>query len=479
MTPDVAVLLHGHVAGQIHKSDARRGAMFRYEPAYIAAYDPTPLSLAFPTHEREHQVGDWLDGLLPPSLELRQAIGRANQAASQHPVDLLATTVGMDCAGAVQFCPPADVGTARPSGLVLLSEADLEAGLEALRRGADAWASEMGRPLSFSLSGAQTKVALHRDADGQWSLPFGDTPSTHILKISSPGWDHNDVIEHVCMQAARASGLDVADTEIVEFGTQRAICVKRFDRVESGDGLIKRRHQEDMCQAADVPSHERQQWARGPSPARIADILWAESDDGERCVRKFRDALIANWVLLAGDAHAKNYSVLIDGSDVRLSPLYDVCSEAPWKSQKEQHFIQMAMKCGVSYDARHMGIDEWEACASALRLPVKETTERIEEIAHGLPAAVRDSAEALPGHLQSLEVVESLAEVMSDRTTECEHVLAASVTVSERHSTWGGGAGAHAPALSGPPRCTHIGIRSGQRCILPLPHHGRPHRYSR
>lgn len=479
MTADLAVLIHGQVAGQIRKSDVRRGAIFRYEHAYLNTYDPTPLSLAFPTYEQEHQAGDWLDGLLPPSLEFRQAIGRANQAASQHPADLLATTIGMDCAGAVQFCPLADITIERRSGLVHLSDADLEAGLAALRRGADAWAAEMGRPLSFSLSGAQTKVALHRDAEGQWSLPFGDTPSTHILKINSLGWDHNDVIEHVCMQALGAAGLDVADTEIVEFGAQRAICVRRFDRVMSSDGTIRRRHQEDMCQAAAVPSHERQQWSGGPSPARIADILWAESDDGERCARKFRDALIANWVLLAGDAHAKNYSVLIDGSAVRLSPLYDVCSEAPWKSKQEQDFIQMAMKCAGSYDARRMGIEEWETCASALRLPVKETMERVEELIHDLPAAVRNSAETLPIHLRSLDQVESLAQVMSDRTADCERILAAFAGARERHTTWGTGISGRALKPPASPRCPHIGVRSGRRCILPAPHHGRPHRYSR
>ena len=308
MNADLVVMLHGHVAGHVTKSD-RQGAVMRYDPAHLGQYDPTPLSLTFPTRAGSHQVGDWLDGLLPPSLDLRQALGRLHGAVSQYPVDLLATPIGMDCAGAVQFCTPESAEAGRDSGIRLLSDGSIENGLVALRRGADAWAAEMGRPLSFSLSGAQTKVALRRMPDGQWALPFGDEPSTHILKISSPGWDGNDIIEHVCMQAVKDAGLDAADTEIVEFGRSRGICVTRFDRRADPDGRWSRCHQEDMCQATGFPSHQKQQWAGGPSPDAIARVLWQETGDGDRCVRAFRDAMIANWVLLAGDAHAKNYSV--------------------------------------------------------------------------------------------------------------------------------------------------------------------------
>ncbi|WP_419853912.1 HipA domain-containing protein [Candidatus Poriferisodalis sp.] len=423
MSAEAVVVLHGRVAGQVSKT-RRQGAVLRYDESHLARYDPTPLSLAFPLDRREHHVTDWLDGLLPPSLDLRQFIGRQYGAAGQHPVDLLCTPIGMDCAGAVQFYALGDGDIGRNSGADLLSEQDIEHGLLSLRRGADAWAAAMGRPLSFSLSGAQTKIALRRMPDGRWELPFGDEPSTHILKISSPGWTGNDIIEHICMSALSAVGIDAADTEIVEFGSARAICVTRFDREPGDDGRLRRVHQEDLCQAAGVPSHMRQQWAGGPSPARIARILWDETYDGDRCVRAFRDALIANWVLLAGDAHSKNYSLRLEGSDVSLCPLYDVCSEAPWKSEEERRYIQMAMKCGDSFDARDMGRQEWEACAESLRLPKRETIERAEELSEAIPKAVIDAAASLPAHLREVDVVDALHGVMTGRTATCQEVLA-------------------------------------------------------
>jgi serine/threonine-protein kinase HipA len=41
-------------------------------------------------------------------------------------------------------------------------------------------------------------------------------------------------------------------------------------------------------------------------------------------LERFGKAVIVNYLLLAPDAHAKNYSLLLVGSLVRLAPLYDV-----------------------------------------------------------------------------------------------------------------------------------------------------------
>ena len=418
MRPDVAVLINGAVAGWVRKQERGHGADFSYDDAYASRRDATPLSLAYPLRHKHHEVGDWLDGLLPPSLELRQQIGRAHRARSQHPVDLLATEIGLDCAGSAQFVPTShaeQAGTPRDSGYDRLTDNDMGIGLAALKRGAVAWEQAMGRPLSFSLSGAQTKVALRRDAHGAWSLPYGDAASTHILKIELPSFPDNIVIEHLCQTALRAIGIPAARTEVAQFGSGRALVVARFDRARRDDGTVRRRHQEDLCQATGTPAHQKQQWTGGPGPRRIAEVLWSESDTGAECVRRFADALIANWVLLAPDAHAKNYSMLLSGSTARLAPLYDVCSEAPWRTAQEMQHIQMAMRCGASYDAADMGRGEWTACAESLRLPTPEVLSRAHEIGTELPRAVIDAAAALPPALRRNEHVSRLVGTMQGR----------------------------------------------------------------
>jgi len=43
-------------------------------------------------------------------------------------------------------------------------------------------------------------------------------------------------------------------------------------------------------------------------------------------VNRFVDALAYNWIIRGTDAHAKNYSVLLSGSQVRLARLYDIAT---------------------------------------------------------------------------------------------------------------------------------------------------------
>jgi serine/threonine-protein kinase HipA len=48
--------------------------------------------------------------------------------------------------------------------------------------------------------------------------------------------------------------------------------------------------------------------------------------DADIAVMRFFDALMVNWLICGTDAHAKNYSLLLAGRQVRLAPLYDVAS---------------------------------------------------------------------------------------------------------------------------------------------------------
>ena len=139
----------------------------------------------------------------------------------------------------------------------------------------------------------------------------------------------------------------------------------------------------------------------------------------------------------------------------------------------------MAMKSGGSYDAEDMNRSEWTACAATLGLPQKETIERVEELAESIPKAVINAAASLPSHLQSNEVVESLYDVMTGRTTACQDTLTISTAGLPRDMTgdrWQGSI-ARGVASNDSERCGHIGKRSGTSCIRP-PHSDLKHRYS-
>lgn len=72
------------------------------------------------------------------------------------------------------------------------------------------WGSS-GSPLGgFSLAGAYPKVALAQEPDGTWSRPYGNTPSTHILKPSTDTYTRQAVNEFLALTAARHAGITAA-----------------------------------------------------------------------------------------------------------------------------------------------------------------------------------------------------------------------------------------------------------------------------
>lgn len=64
-------------------------------------------------------------------------------------------------------------------------------------------------------------------------------------------------------------------------------------------------------------------------------------------VTRFVDALAYNWIIGGTDAHAKNYSLLLDGEGVLLAPLYDVASILPCRGFAPK--AKLAMKIGSEY----------------------------------------------------------------------------------------------------------------------------------
>ena len=229
MTSELAVLLDGELVGAV-RPGRERSCWFAYSHDYTSGRRRVPLSLTMPVASGRYDIAKWLDGLLPPRLDAREQWAQRYGAASLDPIDMLATPIGWDCAGAVQFCPLETLPEmlARDSGTIELSEDQLSRHLEAVRlRRLDQAAPPQWAP--FSLAGLQAKTALYRSSE-IWALPIGSMPSTYILKVALPEFPDNDLVEHVCMSALRRAGVPAARTEIVQAAQERAIAIERYDR---------------------------------------------------------------------------------------------------------------------------------------------------------------------------------------------------------------------------------------------------------
>ena len=468
MSGELAVLLAGELAGFV-RAGQEQSCWFSYNADYTGGRERVPLSLTVPVAVGRYDIFDWMDGLLPTSTEVRGEWAERYGAASIWPMDMLSTPIGLDCAGAVQFCLPDRLSElkSRSAEKVEMSEAELARHLEFVRRGmSSAVPPQFWAP--FSLAGAQAKTVLCRAAD-RWAKPAGGEPSTHILKIALPSYPDSDLVEHVCMSALRQAGIAAARTEIVYAGDESAIAIERFDRREA-DGKLVRIHQEDVCQALGFPSHLKYQRNNGPSPADVASVLGGFRTSSAS-VSRFFDALVCNWLLAAPDAHAKNYGLLFEGPDTVLAPLYDVCSMAPYApSGQEVGRMGLAMKVGPAWTVAEADSPQaWRECAEEVGLGPRQALSRVEELADALPSALADVLNEMPDQITASPSVDMLGDLASPHA-----------------SNWGRFSPSTSVDLPGPSaptsisgkktRCPHIGRRTRRRCIRPYRHPG-PHRY--
>jgi serine/threonine-protein kinase HipA len=333
---ELAVYLDGELCGSVEQT-LSGNLTFRYEDEYRTKADPTPLSLSMPlaaTTHKKRSILPFLQGLLPDSEEALNAIARRYSVSSRSPFALL-KHVGLDVAGAVQIVQPdspSTDATGERSKSRNVDEAEIG---DMLRHVLKEYAE--GVPFydavgHFSLAGAQPKIALFKNALGQWAVPEGATPTTHILKPVAGTIRRIDVVEQLTMSAARLLGCTVAKTELQQIDGLDVFVSERYDRTVVGNRW-HRLHQEDLCQALSVPPDKKYQHRDGgPGLAAIGSLIRSLPLEADRRTvgRDFYRAYVFNVVAGGTDAHAKNYSIMLKGDGVELAPLYDLLTYAPY-----------------------------------------------------------------------------------------------------------------------------------------------------
>jgi serine/threonine-protein kinase HipA len=421
----LVVLLGGQQIGSV--TEDRDRLTFSYEEGYRSGLQATPLSLSMPLLVDRHGdevVRPFLWGLLPDNEQVLERWARRYQVSPRNPFALL-RHVGADCAGAAQFVPPDEAeGLLAGKGAVeWIDEAEIGRRLRTLRRDPTAW--HLSSTGQFSLAGAQAKTALHFDPDARrWGNPQGAVPTTHIIKPAVIGFDDHDLNEHICLQAALELGYEAASSEMVSFDGERAIVVERYDRLRSPDGSVQRIHQEDMCQALGVPPTAKYQNEGGPSPERIWSFLQAQAGpvSGMVAGARFLEALTFNWIVAGTDAHAKNYSVLLSGGQVRLTPMYDVASALPYDDMYLPK-LKMAMRIGGEYVISKVGRRHWERFAESVGLRPEATVTYVARIASMVPDAFATAVSSEPIKALQSELPGRLLDRVASRAKACQAAL--------------------------------------------------------
>lgn len=405
------VYLHEDLVGRLERLPQAR-LRFAYEPAWVAT-DGAALSLGLPVRAEAYDDAEcrpFFSGLLPEGGFLR-AIARAFHVSAENPFSVLAE-IGGECAGAVSLAAP---GTEPPFASAPPPTWPDEDELAALL------AELPGRPLLFgfdaedeslrlSLAGAQDKLPV-LVAEGGIGITRGDPPSTHIVKTSAPDVDGMVANEAFCMALAREMGLGVAATKPVRVGDQEGLLVTRYDRVAEGEA-VRRVHQEDLCQALVRLPEQKYEADGGPGVGACADLLRRHSAAPAVDLLALLDALAFNFAVGNGDAHAKNYSLLLEGENApRLAPLYDLLST---RAYGRRFGRKMAMKYGGEYRFDRIRGRHIERLARSLGISDSMARTRIENLCERAVEAMPAARLSLPAAWQGETVLDAIEGVVRD-----------------------------------------------------------------
>jgi serine/threonine-protein kinase HipA len=423
MTDSLAVIVDRRLAGSLTRLPGGK-LQLDYDDEYMRMPGATPLSLSMPLAQRSYPdqvISPWLWGLLPDDPSVLARWTRHFDLSRAAPYPLLATQVGLDCPGAVRFCAPerVDETVSHAGQIIWLAVEDVARILADLGRDSTNW---LGAEFTgqFSLAGAQAKTALLCE-DDKWGVPRGAVPTTHILKPAISGLAGHDLNEHLCLDAARRAGLPTVSSRIVRFGDQTAVVLKRYDRYWQ-DNKCQRIHQEDLCQALAVSPTKKYQNEGGPGPSDVAALFRRAMPlkAAEHAVRTFADALIWNWLIGGTDAHAKNYSLVLQGEHARLAPLYDIASGLPYGDHEKK--LRLAMKVGGDYQLNPYR-NRWPDAARDLGIPEVELVERARVLAQTVGDAFADAAKDPDVTVLASDLPGKLTDIIASRAKRCAQLL--------------------------------------------------------
>ena len=181
--------------------------------------------------------------------------------------------------------------------------------------------------LRISLAGAQRKLGVCIDDNGNPLLPLGNSPSTYIVKPDIQGVEGvwaSAINETLVMALAAKLELEAAEVHYQRIA--KACVIKRYDRLLDANGQIKRLQQLDLCQIDNKPSTIKYESDGGPTLLRCRELL-NQSGVGAADTKRFIQWVFFNLYVGNNDSHAKNLSIYFSPKQgVRLTPFYDLLS---------------------------------------------------------------------------------------------------------------------------------------------------------
>ena len=372
MTIGLLVRIDENVVGRLWL-DERKHFCFQYDQVWLER-SRIPLSLSLPlrpTPYLDDESHPFFANLLPEE-KIRAVVARNLGISLNNDYGLL-ERIGGDCAGAVSLYPETGEPHREPGTYRQLTLDELNTIISELPQ-RPLLAGEKG--IRLSLAGAQKKLPIYYD-EQHYHLGYGTAPSTYIIKPAIENLDGTVENEAFCMALAQAVGLDVPRSFIHQHEETRVFVVRRFDRVAAGEGT-RRLHQEDFCQALQIPPEYKYESEGGPSLAACFDLVRRTSIRSGRDVLSLLNWVIFNYLIGNSDAHGKNISLLLLPEGPLLAPFYDLLSTRIYAHYGLAEGL--AMKIGGESDPRAIRKKQWEQFAEEVGIKPRLVLTRVADM---------------------------------------------------------------------------------------------------
>jgi serine/threonine-protein kinase HipA len=391
--------------------DEHRHFVFRYDAGWLKQKGAIPLSLSLPLREEpfiDDRARSFFTNLLPEA-EIRKMIARQLGISEQNDFALL-REIGGDCAGAVSVLPEGVPPLEKP-GYRELDEDELHEIITELPT-RPFLVGEKG--VRLSLAGAQNKLPIYMEGTRIF-IATGNAPSSHILKPPIQGLDETVDNEAFCMMLASRMDLAVPKVTIRQ-GRDRLYIVERFDRGKNNDGKILRLHQEDFCQALNVPPDQKYESEGGPSLARCFELLKEESVSPAADQKALLSWVIFNFLIGNADAHAKNLAIIYTEQGPRLAPFYDLISTRVYPDL----INKFAMRIGGENRPDWIQPRHWERFSEDVNIRPRLVLQTLTEMGRNLFSQAGDMARDFYDNFGKAAIIGKILEgikKMASRTT--------------------------------------------------------------
>lgn len=397
----VEVRAWGRTVGAVAPARNRRGYDFEFAPEWRASgLEISPINMplrkrgvhSFPGLNKD----TWHD--LPPAIadSLPDRFGNAiidaefaragAEASEATPLDRLVYT-GSRATGALEFRPDngpdkGRAGATHPTTLDIGDLVDVARDVIAGTLGDERekhTALQQILVIGTSAGGARAKAVVNVNPETQEMRP-GQKPMPGyegwLLKFDGVGKDLDlgtsgeyGRIEHAYALMAKAAGITMTDTRLLEEGGRAHFMTRRFDRPADGSRI----HTQTLC-ALSLIDYNQIGTNDYAQLFQAIDALGLGQDTRDEAYRR----LVFNWMAANCDDHTKNHSfVMAEDGAWSLSPAYDVTHAHDAASQWTREHL-------MGVHGKHYGIDRADLIDFATAHQVKDAAGIIIGVADAL-----------------------------------------------------------------------------------------------